>query len=158
MGIDIRHATPADLSGLVALSAALFAEDGATRDRLRNAEWPRDNGRPWIEALLADPDVLVLVAAEQMPGGAAVGHLLGHFYAASAMWTAARTELTSMYVSPEYRGQNIGGRLVEQFFAWSRERGAGRFHVSAYAANESAIRFYRRQGFAPLSIELSADA
>jgi ribosomal protein S18 acetylase RimI-like enzyme len=30
--------------------------------------------------------------------------------------------------------------------------------VSAYAANESALRFYRRHGFAPLSIELSANA
>jgi len=38
------------------------------------------------------------------------------------MWTAARTELISTYVLPEHRGRNIGGRLVEAFFAWSRER------------------------------------
>jgi ribosomal protein S18 acetylase RimI-like enzyme len=29
---------------------------------------------------------------------------------------------------------------------------------SAYAANEAAIRFYRRHGFTPLSVELAADA
>jgi GNAT superfamily N-acetyltransferase len=156
MDIDIRRAVPADVPGLVALSAALFAEDGAARDRLRNAAWPRDNGRPWIEGLFAAPDALVLVAAGH--DGNAVGHLIGHFYGASAMWTAARTELISMYVVPEYRGRNLGGRLVEAFFAWSRDRGAGRVHVFAYAANEAAIRFYRRHGFTPLSVELAAGA
>jgi GNAT superfamily N-acetyltransferase len=138
------------------LSAALFAENGATRDRLRNAGWPRDNGRSWIEGLLAAPDALMLVAAD--PDGAAVGHLIGQYYADSAMWTVARTELISAYVLPEHRGRNIGGRLVEAFFAWSRERRAEGFRVSACAANESAIRFYPRHGFAPLSVELAADA
>jgi GNAT superfamily N-acetyltransferase len=156
MDVDIRRAAPADVPGLVALSAALFAEDAAARDRLRNAAWPRDNGRPWIEGLLTEPDALVLVAAGH--DGNAVGHLIGHFYGASAMWTAARTELISMYVVPGYRGRNLGGRLVEAFFAWSRDRRAGRFHVSAYAANKAAIRFYRRHGFTPLSVELAADA
>jgi GNAT superfamily N-acetyltransferase len=156
MDIGIRRAGPADVPGLVALSAALFAEDGATRDRLRNAGWPRDNSRLWIEGLLAAPDAFVLVAAD--PDGTAVGHLIGQYHAVSAMWTGARTELISAYVRPEYRGRNIGGRLVEAFFAWSRERRAERFHVCAYAANESAIRFYRRHGFAPLSVELAADA
>ncbi|HLJ98917.1 MAG TPA: GNAT family N-acetyltransferase [Streptosporangiaceae bacterium] len=156
MDIDIRHAEAADVPGLVALCAALFAEDGAARDRLRNAAWPQDNGHGWIEGLLAAPDALVLVAADR--AGTAVGHLIGQFHAVSAMWTGARTELVSTYVVPGLRGRNIGGRLVEAFFAWSRERGAKRFHVSAYAANEPAIRFYRRYGFAPLSVELAADA
>lgn len=156
MDIDIRSAAPADVPGLVALSAALFAEDGATRDRLRDAGWPRDHGRAWIEGVLTEPDALVLVAADR--DGAAVGYLIGHFYAISAMWTGARTELISMYVTSGYRGRNLGSRLVEEFFAWSRQRGAERFHVSAYAANEAAIRFYRRHGFAPLSVELAVDA
>jgi GNAT superfamily N-acetyltransferase len=156
MDIDIRRATLADLPGVAASSAALFAEDGAARDRLRNADWPRDNGQAWVEELFGAPDALVLAAASQ--DGTVVGHLVGHFAAASAMFTAPRAELVSMRVVPEYRGQDIGGRLVEEFFAWSRERGAVRFHVSAYAANESAIRFYRRHGFAPLSIVLATDA
>jgi GNAT superfamily N-acetyltransferase len=98
----------------------------------------------------------VLVAAGD--DGNAVGHLIGHFCGASAMWTATRTEPISMYVVRGYRGRNLGGRLVEAFFAWSRDRGAGRFHVSACVANEAAIRFYRRHGFTPLSVELAADA
>lgn len=156
MDIDIRRADSADLPGLVTSSAALFAEDGVSRDRLRNAEWPQDHGCAWIEGLLAAPDALVLVAVDL--DGDVVGHLIGCFYAPSVMWTGARTELISTYVAPADRGRNVGGRLVEAFIAWSRERGAERFHVSAYAANEAAIGFYRRHGFAPLSVELAADA
>jgi GNAT superfamily N-acetyltransferase len=155
MDIDIRPAGQADAASLVALSAALFIEDGGARDRLRNATWPRENGGAWIDGMLAAPDALVLVATGG--NGTAVGHLIGQFYPASAMWTGARTELISTYVRPEYRSQSIGGRLVEAFVAWSRERGAERCHVSAYAANEQALRFYRRHGFAPLSVELAAD-
>jgi GNAT superfamily N-acetyltransferase len=87
-----------------------------------------------------------------------LGHLIGHIYPASAMWTGVRSELISMYVWPEHRDRGLGSRFVEEFFAWSRERGAARFQVSAHAANESAIRFYRRHGFTPLSVELTADA
>ena len=156
MVIDVRPAGPADVPGVTALCAALFLEDGALRDRLRNADWPRENGRPWIEGLLADQDALILVAVGS--DGTVAGYLIGHLHAASAMWTGPRAELISMYVSPEYRRRNFGGRLVEEFFAWSRQGGAERFHVSAYAVNEAAIRFYRRHGFVPLSVELAADA
>ena len=156
MDVAIRQPEPADLPGLEASSASLFAEDGATRDRLRNARWPQEHGRAWIDGLLSSPDALVLVAVG--PYGDVVGHLIGCFYAASPMWLGARTELISTLVSPAFRRQTIGGRLVEAFFSWSRERGAERFQVSAYAANESAIRFYRRHGFAPLSVELAVDA
>lgn len=98
--------------------------------------------------------MLVAVGADD----AVVGHLIGHFNAASAMWNGSRTELISTYVLPAHRGAGVGSRLVEAFLAWSRERGAERLHVSAYAANASAIRFYRRHGFAPLSVELAYDA
>ena len=63
MDLDIRRAIRSDVPGLAASGAALFAEDGAVRDRLRNTEWPRDHGNDWIEGLLAEPDALVLVAA-----------------------------------------------------------------------------------------------
>jgi GNAT superfamily N-acetyltransferase len=154
--IVIRRALPEDVPGLVDSSAALFAEDGVTRDRLRDPQWPQDHGRPWIEGLLASPDALVLVAAGR--DGTVVGHLIGHFNASSPMWTGPRSELVSTYVSPAHRGRGIGGRFVADFLGWSRDRGAERFHVSAYAANEDAVRFYRRHGFAPLSIELAANA
>jgi len=51
----------------------------------------------------------------------------------------------------------VGSRLVEDFVAWARERGASRLQVEAYIANDGALRFYRRHGFVPLSTQLVMD-
>jgi len=151
---EIRRATIDDLRGLVSSCAALFAEDGAARDRLRNVNWPALHGATWCADVLADPANLALVAAAN---GEVVGHLIGMYSDPSEMWTASRAELVSMFVAEPVRGQGVGGRLVEEFITWARERGAARLRVQAYAANEPAIRLYQRHGFTPLSTELVTD-
>jgi GNAT superfamily N-acetyltransferase len=151
--IEIRHAEAGDLDGLVASSAALFAEDGV-RDRLRNAQWPTEHGAAWIAELSVNPDALVLAAVAD---GIVAGHLIGFYQPASPMWLGARAELVSMYVVPGLRGKGVGSRLVADFTAWANGRGATRLHVTAHTANDAAIRFYQRHGYAPLSTELAAD-
>jgi GNAT superfamily N-acetyltransferase len=152
--MEIRPATTADLDGVVASSAALFAEDAAARDPLRNADWPASYGAQWCSDLLADPQALVLVASLD---GELFGHLVGTFAEPSAMWTGSKAELVSMFVQEGQRGQGVGGRLVDAFVDWAKERGAARLHVTAYAANEGALRLYQSRGFAPKSITLAQD-
>ncbi|HEX4213165.1 MAG TPA: GNAT family N-acetyltransferase [Candidatus Dormibacteraeota bacterium] len=152
--VEIRPARAEDMEGLAATTAGLFAEDGALRDRLRNPGWPAEHGAGWVADLLGDPDALLLAAVGE---GSVVGHLVGAFSAASPMWLVPRAELVSMYVRPDHRGLGVGSGLVGRFTAWARDRGAVRLHVTAYADNEGALRFYRRHGFAPLSIQLAAD-
>ncbi|MFI5693902.1 GNAT family N-acetyltransferase [Kribbella sp. NPDC051586] len=154
MEIDVRTAIADDVAGLVASTAALFAEDGAARDRLRNPEWPVLHGRDWYAGLMADPAALVVVAAA---GPEVVGHLVGTYADCSEMWLAPRAELVSMFVAPRRRTEGIGSHMVGRFTDWARERGAARIQVDAYAANERALRFYRRHGFTRLSESLAAD-
>jgi GNAT superfamily N-acetyltransferase len=151
--IEVRRAQAGDLTGLVASNEALFAEDGV-RDRLRNLQWPSEHGAAWITGLLADPDALLLAAVTD---STVAGHLVGFYQPASPMWLGARAELVSMYVVPRLRGKGVGSRLVADFTAWAHERGATRMHVTAYTANDAAVRFYQRHGFAPLSTVLAAD-
>jgi GNAT superfamily N-acetyltransferase len=150
----IRWATPRDVSGLMAGVTALFAEDAGTHDPLRNARWPAQHGEKWCRELLAERNALVLVADAE---GQVVGHLVGTYAAASELWLGARAVLVNMYVAPEWRAGGVGSRLVEEFTAWARRRGAARLFVEAYAANEGAVRFYRRNGFVPMSTMLAAD-
>jgi GNAT superfamily N-acetyltransferase len=152
--VEIRRAELRDLDGLAACTAALWAEDAGTRDPLRNQQWPGEHGAAWLAGLLTDDSALLLAA---VAGGAVAGHLVGAYYPASAMTLGARAELVSMYVRPELRGDGTGSRLVAGFTAWARERSAVRLLVTAYAANDGALRFYQRHGFAPLSVELAAD-
>jgi GNAT superfamily N-acetyltransferase len=152
--VQIRPAAVDDIGGLVESSTALFADDGATRDRLRNQGWPGMYAAQWCADHVADPAALVLVAVAAHD---IVGHLIGTFSEASAMWIAPRAELVSTLVSSSWRGQGVGSRLVEDFVAWARERGASRLQVEAYIANDGALRFYRRHGFMPLSTQLVMD-
>lgn len=152
--IKIRSATAGDIGGLVESTAALFAEDGAARDQLRYPGWPHTHGARWCADLIADPTALVLVV---VIGDEVCGHLIGTYSEASEMWTAPMAELVSMFVLPSWRGQALGSRLVENFVSWARDRGALRLKVSAYTANDGAVRFYRRHGFAPLACELVVD-
>lgn len=153
--VTIRTATEADIAGLVRSQTGLFAEDAGIRDPMRNANWPRDHGPDAARANLANPDVLVLVAEAD---GEVVGHLSGGYYPPGEMWTRPRAYLISMFVHPQWRGHDVGTRLVEHFKRWAAERGAVQLRVTAYAANEGAIRFYQRHGFAPLEITFAMPA
>jgi ribosomal protein S18 acetylase RimI-like enzyme len=153
-GVLIREATTADIDGLAASNAALFAADAAARDPLRNPDWAGSHAAEHVAGTLADPAVLVLAAEARRD---IVGHLTGVLLPASVMWTVPRAELFSMHVMAPWRDQGIGSRLVDRFRDWAESRGAAQLRVSAYTANEGALRFYRRHGFCPLDTTLTLD-
>ena len=152
--VRIRRAVTGDVGDLVAGSAGLAAEDGALRDPLRNPQWAQTHAARAYAAHLANPDMLVLVAVAE---GETVGQLLGAYAAPSDMWLAARASLISMFVQPLWRGRGVGSLLVGEFTSWAAGRGAAQLRVTAYTANEQAVRFYRRHGFLPLESTFTAD-
>ncbi|MFD9392781.1 GNAT family N-acetyltransferase [Streptomyces sp. NPDC060000] len=150
--VSVRAARAADIPGLVASSAGLFAEDAGTRDPGVDAAWPRAHGAASFAAALENPSRLVLVAER---AGQVVGHLTGSLTEPSAMRPVKSATLISMYVQPTHRGDGAGAQLVAAFFAWAAEQGARRTEVTAYTDNADAIRFYERHGFCPHSVTLS---
>ena len=54
--------------------------------------------------------------------------------------------LANAYVTPGYRNQGIGGRLVNAILAYADDRGLARVVLSP---SQRAIPFYRRAGFGP---------
>lgn len=143
----IRTASESDIDGLTASSAGLAEDDGALRDPLRDPQWPRLHAAQAYTAHLTNPDSLVLVAVHE---DEVVGHLLGGYSGSSDMWLSPRAQLISMFIQSRWRGDGVGSRLVEAFMEWARGRGAVQVRVTAYAANEGAIRFYQRHGFSHL--------
>jgi len=149
--VIVRRARAADLPGLVASSAALFAEDAGTRDPGVDVDWPLRHGAERFAAGLDDPGFLLLVVEH---GGEVVGHLSGTVADGSAKRPVKVATLVSLYVRPAHRRTRTGARLVEAFLAWAKERGAEEAEVSAYAENPDAIRFYERHGFVARSLTL----
>jgi GNAT superfamily N-acetyltransferase len=54
----------------------------------------------------------------------------------------------SMWVDPACRQQGIGRRLIDAIDGWASGWGARRTVLWVFGANETAIRFYERIGFA----------
>jgi len=94
-------------------------------------------------------DNLVLLARD---GDLVAGRLVGRLSGPGSVHPIRQAELESIHVYPAYRGAGIGSRLVEAFLAWAAAHGAVRATVTAYAANEAALRLCARYGFAVRSV------
>ncbi len=55
--------------------------------------------------------------------------------------------IDDLCVSEELRGQNIGGKLLEFLKGYAREISAHSLELNVWEFNESAIKFYEREGF-----------
>jgi len=62
-----------------------------------------------------------------------------------------------MFVSSDYRGKGINGKLIDQLTVWSREKGATVLNLTVFAQNESGIRAYEKIGFEKEIIEMRKD-
>ena len=59
-----------------------------------------------------------------------------------------RAHIVSMWVAPACRKSGIGRRLINAIRAWARSRGVGLLRLMVTSCNQSAIDFYKRNGFA----------
>ena len=134
--LDIRPATPADVSALVTLIQALAAyeqlshEVTGTDDDLAAALF---GPRPYAEAALAWVD------------GQPVGMVL-FFYNFSTFLMKPGLYLEDIFVQPDHRGQGIGKALLVYLGKLALARGCGRLDWSVLDWNTPAIEFYQRMG------------
>jgi GNAT superfamily N-acetyltransferase len=62
--------------------------------------------------------------------------------------------IEDIYVQPDVRNQDIGGKLLERIFEVARAAGIQRFVVGTRSKEtDKIIRFYRSHGFTPWSIQ-----
>jgi GNAT superfamily N-acetyltransferase len=123
------------------------------------------------ERALADGAVL-LIAQRASPNGAgdaladdaaapgesvAVGYALAAPKAAPVNLAIERIlDVETVAVLPEARGEGIGAALMDAVRELAAELGIDHIQLSVRTANEGALRFYARQGFAPLYVTLVA--
>lgn len=151
MTVYIRAAEHGDLDVIVALNHALFQEDAGQRDPFMNLDWAQDEGHAYFARHLASETSCCLVAELATEE---VGYLVGYIRAANSLSMVMTAELESMFVLDRARRHGVGQQLVDAFLAWCRDRDTQRVDVTAYAANDGAIRFYRRAGFEPSQLTL----
>lgn len=152
--MTIVHATEELIPELVASVGALFAEDGGRHDPRMDPDWPRRDGPAYYRQLLDDDAGLCLLArADDQPAG----HLVGRLRSSEIRPGARIAVLESMRVAEKCRRTGVGSALVAEFTDWAIRNNATEFRVTAFAANEAAIAFYRSHGFTPFELTLRRD-
>lgn len=152
--ISYRKAKKTDLKAIIELNNNLFKEDGGQRDKFVNTRWPKEEGFEHFNKLINKSNSLCLVVEVDEK---IAGYLVGYTKKVESWRPIKRAEVESMYVKEKFRGKGIGKNLVEHFMEWSKKKGVKRVLVVAFAKNEGAIKFYKREGFIPLSFSLEAN-
>jgi len=150
--MQIRHAAETDVASIVQLSRALFQEDAGQRDETVNLNWAVEHGQAYFSQFIESDQKICLCAIVDQ---AVVGYLAGYVRDASDYRLVKTAEIESMFIRKSHRGQGLGTALARHFKDWAEENGAEMMMVTAYAANQSAVNFYKALGFAPKQVTLA---
>jgi ribosomal protein S18 acetylase RimI-like enzyme len=120
---------------------------------------PRDLDQTWqmrrrkYLLLLSEPDGFALIAEEQ---GRLLGYAMVRISEGSLGYvTASRIgDVETLSVSPEARGQGVGGALMDEVDERLAAKGVHEVRLAVVAGNESAMRFYQRRGLVPFAVSL----
>ncbi len=152
--ITMRSSTrPDDLDRLEPLWGALQAHHAAVLPTLGDSTPPRSHGESWTrrreryERWLSDDETFILLA--EAPDGP-VGYAFVTVGTGYAAWRTGRlAELQTLSVLPQYRGEDIGSRLLDDVWSRLKERGVDEMAITTALANVDSHRFYERHGFQP---------
>ena len=147
--VKVRPATAADLPTLRQFEQGVIAAERPMDPTIKDGPIHYYN----LEAMLANPDVHLLVAEEH-------GVLIGSGYA--RIDPADRLYLTYtryaylgfMYVDPAHRGKGINQLIIETLRQWARSRGLTELRLEVYTINEPAIRAYEKAGLTPILLQM----
>lgn len=105
-----------------------------------------------LEALIADDKAYVVVAQS-------ADEIVATGYAQireskQSLAHESHGYLGFMYVTPEYRGQGLNAKIMDELTSWCRNRGILTLYLDVYAENEAAIKAYEKVGFKPSMVEM----
>lgn len=152
--VIIRRATIEELPRIQELSQELFYSD-YPNDPLLNREWSfSEDGKDVFTKRIIEPSRFCLLAEID---GEIIGYATGSILVVPAWRPVKRLELENLIVTEKYRGKRMGEKLSQAVFELAKSLGMQRVMVAAYATNERAIKFYKRIGFTPDTLQLEKE-
>jgi GNAT superfamily N-acetyltransferase len=148
----IRLATQRDVPTIQKLNHDLFLSDNEHNHDL-DCDWPySEEGEKYFRDAVDSEKYLSIVAEVD---GVVVGYLNGFLKVPSVIYLGKRAEIDNMCVDATFRAKGVGTALINEFKKWAKEHGVERLMVEAFSGNESAIEFYKQNGFTPYAEVLS---
>ena len=151
--ITIRRATIEDLRDVQQLGYELLKYEHDNWDESLDLQWPfSEVGETnYRKAILERVTLLV------EDDGKIAGFLIGSIQkpAEGAARKTITAQLNNIYVREEWRGQELGRKLAEEFKTVCNTGSVEQINVTVNSQNTDAIAFYERVGFAPSRIFMS---
>lgn len=129
---SIRKAVPADFEAILGLIKDLALFEKTPEKVLNTVEQ--------MEVEQACFECFVVENQEQKIIGMAL------YYFAYYTWVGKSLYLDDLYVQEAFRGQGIGGRLLDKIFEVAKENNCKRVRWQVLNWNEPAIRMYQKLG------------
>ncbi|MGH3744873.1 MAG: GNAT family N-acetyltransferase [Mycobacteriales bacterium] len=150
-GVDVRDATEADLSALLALFAELDPSQSALLRRGRNIVGPRDAEATaaGFRLAVADPQRRVVLAVY---GDRPVGCAIFSLVPTSSLVREPSLRVDPLVVARRARRRGVGNALLAAGVAFADEHGAGVMSVSLRSTDRDANRHFARMGFVPAEV------
>jgi len=146
MQLAVRKATQKDIKDIQLLNLKLFKKEHKQYDSTLNLEWTFGiHGTKYFKQRINSNNSLVLIASINKT---IVGYLIANIRKVPPYRNINNiAEIENMFVEKRYRGNGIGRKMVEEFFAWAKSKGVKFTTVTAFAKNKLALKFYQKLGF-----------
>lgn len=153
MEVKFRRASLSDLKTIQDLDINFAKGEFANFDDTIIVDWGKtSDGEAYFKKHISNKNSITLLAEYD---GKLIGLLLGTIIGIAKYRTVGKqAKLLSIYVKEEYREMKIGSKLIEKFVKFAEEKGLSSMEVTTYANNETALNFYRKNGFEDYAVTL----
>ena len=145
--LTLRLANPGDLGEIMRLNLELCRKQHREFDPTLRLDWTSSKeGRKYFKKRISGKDSFVKVV--ESPQKKLVAYAIGVAFKRPIHRTKGKyVELESIFVEDRYAGGGLGSKLLEDFIDWGKENRTDHISLFVAAANNPAIKFYRKFGF-----------
>ena len=148
MKIEIRPAEPHEIHTLLEFEKGIIEAERPFDSTLREGEIHYYDLLELIES--PNAEILVAVVNNQLVGSGYAKILQAKPYQTFSEYAY----LGFMYVKPEFRGQGVNQKILEDLLQWSKNKGLSEVRLEVYKDNERAKKAYSKIGFTPNLLEM----
>lgn len=132
MHVIVRKTTDKDFPALLTLLEE-FARFQKTPEKFTNSLERMQEERDFFNALVAENEQQEIVG-------------FATYYFAYFSWSGKGMFLDDLYIKPAFRGQGIGGKLMQTIIAIARRENCHKLHWQVSHWNQPAIEYYESLG------------
>ncbi|KZN69874.1 GNAT family N-acetyltransferase [Pseudoalteromonas luteoviolacea] len=148
--IHVRTATIKDKVSLLNLEQAVVEAERPYNAQIKTAAHYYD-----LDDLLTNENAQVVVA-EHKDAIIATGYVQIR-QSKPSLTHSKHGYLGFMYVSPEFRGQALNQKVIQNLMLWAESKGIYDFYLDVYNDNQAAINAYQKLGFEPSLLEMKVN-